>query len=93
MTRKEYAAFEQHFADFIYHEGLISLNADGEIEMIEIRDEVKGVNVVSHEREYTDGYDASEEVVWDTDELEDSRRCVYRNGFFWEWLDREDDDG
>jgi hypothetical protein len=51
---------------------LISLNADGEIEMIEIRDEVKGVNIVSHEREYTDGYNASEEVVWDTSELEDA---------------------
>ena len=54
---------------------------------IEILDEVKGVKVTAHDREYDTPDGGNDETVWDYYSLADGRRCVYRNGFFWEWLE------
>lgn len=52
--------------------------------MIEILDEIRGSKVIAHEREYDGDYD--NETTWDYYILEDGRACVYREGFFWEWI-------
>ena len=55
--------------------------------MIDIYDEIKGVTVTGYEREITPTPDGEDENIWDYYTLADGRRCVYRNGFFWEWLE------
>ncbi len=52
---------------------------------IEIFEEIDDSKVVNRERDYSGDYD--DETTWDYYDLEDGRRCVYRNGFFWEWLE------
>jgi hypothetical protein len=47
---------------------------------------IKGQRVVEHKREY-DLEDGDISSVWDYYTLEDGKRCIFRNGFFWEWLD------
>lgn len=47
---------------------------------VKVEKEVRGVKIARHEREVS-GSD-----TWDYYDLVDGRRCVFRNGFFWEWL-------
>ena len=54
-------------------------------EEIEVLDEIKGVKVVEHERQYDTKSGNDKENVWDYYKLADGRLCVYRNGSFWEW--------
>jgi hypothetical protein len=66
--------------------GLVRDHAlEEEKEMIDIYDEIDGSPVVVRERDYSGDYE--NESVWDYYTLEDGRRCVLRNGFFWEWLE------
>lgn len=51
---------------------------------IEIFDEIDNSPVIEHERDYSGEYE--DKSTWDYYTLEDGHRCVYRNGFFWEWL-------
>ena len=52
---------------------------------IKIFEEIDDSKVIRHERHR--GGMGDDESVWDYYALEDGRYCIYRNGFFWEWLD------